>query len=216
MLKAMINRLKKKEFRDAFVLSHITQGLAYQIYELRTQRGWTQKELAEKLGLKRQSAVARMEDPSYGKLSISTLVKLSSVFDVALSIRFQTYSKFLIEVEDVSPAALRAESFEDEMQTANNFQDIARFPNETSAHHSSQLKIDVLKSYHIKAQKVQNAQEVAWNLANGNHSPFYMPIVLIDKDKNSLPAINKTIEFQSTGSCSTISTIHTSTEYRVA
>jgi transcriptional regulator with XRE-family HTH domain len=115
MLKAIINRLKKKEFRDAFVRSHLTHGLAHQIRELRIQRGWTQKELAEKLELKGQSAVARMEDPSYGKLSIATLIKLSSVFDVALSVCFQSYGKFLLEREDISPAALRAESFENEM-----------------------------------------------------------------------------------------------------
>jgi transcriptional regulator with XRE-family HTH domain len=115
MLKAIINRLKKKEFRDAFVRSHLTHGLAHQIRELRIQRGWTQKELAQKLELKGQSAVARMEDPSYGKLSIATLIKLSGVFDVALSVRFQSYGKFLMEREDISPAALSAESFENEM-----------------------------------------------------------------------------------------------------
>ena len=115
MLKAIVNRLKKKEFRDAFVRSHLTHGLAYQIRALRDQRGWTQEELAGKLGLKQQSGVARMEDPSYGRLSIATLLKLSSVFDVALSVRFLSYRKFLLEREDVSPSALSAESFEVEM-----------------------------------------------------------------------------------------------------
>lgn len=192
----MINRLKKKEFRDAFVVAHITQGLAYQIYELRTQRGWTQQELAGKLGLKRQSAVARMEDPSYGKLSISTLVKLSSVFDVALSIRFQSYSKFLIEVDDVSPAALRAESFEDEVSTEKNFQEIF-CPNEVSA---------IQPKYLLK---LQNAHEVAWDLKNGNPSYGYVSINLINEDKNTLPMINtKPIEFQpnSSGSIPTTRT----------
>lgn len=112
MLKEKINRLKKKGFRDAFVRSHLTHGLAHQIRTLRVQRGWTQAELAEKLGLKRQSAVARMEDPSYGRLSVATLLKLSSIFDVALSVRFINYGKFLIEREDVSPTALSAESFD--------------------------------------------------------------------------------------------------------
>ena len=115
MLKSLINRLKKKEFRDAFVRSHLTHGLAHQIRELRIQRAWTQKELSEKMGLKGQSAVARMEDPSYGKLSITTLIKLSSIFDVALTVQFQSYSKFLLEREDLSPAALSAENFESEM-----------------------------------------------------------------------------------------------------
>ena len=115
MLRSLINRLKSKEFRDAFVKAHITQGLAYQIRDLRIQRGWTQKELAEKLGLKGQSAVARMEDPSYGKLSLATLIKLSGIFDVALSVRFQSYGKFLMEREDLSQKALQAESFENEI-----------------------------------------------------------------------------------------------------
>ena len=115
MLRALINRLKSKEFRDAFVKAHLTQGLAYQIRDLRVQRGWTQKELAEKLGLKGQSAVARMEDPSYGKLSLATLIKLSGIFDVALSVRFQSYGKFLMEREDLSQKALQAESFENEI-----------------------------------------------------------------------------------------------------
>ena len=115
MLRSLINRLKSKEFRDAFVKAHLTQGLAYQIRDLRIQRGWTQKELAEKLGLKGQSAVARMEDPSYGKLSLATLIKLSGIFDVALSVRFQSYGKFLMDREDLSQKALQAESFENEI-----------------------------------------------------------------------------------------------------
>lgn len=114
-IKAKINRLKRKGFRDAYVRSQLTHGLAYQIQALRSQRGWTQGELAEKLNLKGQSAVARMEDPSYGRLSITTLLKLSSVFDVALSVRFQSYAKFLVEREDVSPSALSVESFEVEI-----------------------------------------------------------------------------------------------------
>lgn len=112
MLKAKINRLKKKAFRDAFVRSHLAHGLAHQIRTLRVQREWSQGELAKKLGLKGQSAIARMEDPSYGRLSMGTLLKLSSVFDVALSVRFTSFGKFLLEREDVSPLALSAESFE--------------------------------------------------------------------------------------------------------
>lgn len=115
MLKSIIKRLKKKSFRDAYVRSHLSHGLAHQIQALRLERNWTQVELAKKLGLKTQSAVARMEDPAYGRLSIATLLKLSSVFDVALSVRFVSYGKFLIEREDVSPEAISAESFEEEM-----------------------------------------------------------------------------------------------------
>lgn len=114
MLKRKFERLKKKGFRDAFVRSHLTHGVAHQIRALREQRGWTQTDLAKKLGLRTQSAIVRMEDPSYGKLSIATLLKLSSAFDVALSVKFVSFSKFLVEREDVSPAALATESFDNE------------------------------------------------------------------------------------------------------
>lgn len=116
VLKAKLNRLKKKEFRDAYVVSHLSHGLAHQIRVLRTQRGWTQAELAEKLGIKMQSAVARMEDPSYGKLSLGTLLRLAQVFDVALSTRFVSFSQFLLEREDVSASNLRVQSFTEEVQ----------------------------------------------------------------------------------------------------
>lgn len=137
-IKTKIIRLKRKSFRDAFVSSHLTHGLAYQIQALRSQRGWTQGELAQKLKLKGQSAVARMEDPSYGRLSMTTLLKLSSVFDVALSVRFQSYAKFLVEREDVSPSALSVESFEVE---------IPRILEDITFAETSQ-NIDFSKSYH--------------------------------------------------------------------
>lgn len=130
MFKAKINRLQRKEFRDAFVSSHLAHGLAHQIRALRTQRGWTQGELAARLGIKQQSAVARLEDPSYGRLSLATLLKLSSVFDVALSVRFLSYGKFLTEREDLSPAALSAESFDVEMpRILEDFERVSHYSN---------------------------------------------------------------------------------------
>lgn len=111
----IISKLKSKPFRDAYVSAHLTQGLAFQIKALRTQRGWSQKELATRLGLNGQSAVARMEDPSYGKLSIATLLKLSSIFDVALSVRFNSFGKFINDREDLSTSALSVESFDCEL-----------------------------------------------------------------------------------------------------
>ncbi len=114
MLNNLLSKLRQKTYRNAYVKAHLAQGLAYQICALRQQRGWSQKDLAEKLSLKNQSAVARMEDPSYGKLSIATLLKLASAFDVALSIRFQSYSKFLEDRNDLTSASLEARSFDDD------------------------------------------------------------------------------------------------------
>jgi len=117
MLNNLLSKLRQKPYRDAYVKAHVSQGLAYQITALRQQRGWSQQDLAEKLSLKSQSAVARMEDPGYGKLSIATLLKLASVFDVALSIRFQPYSRFVRERQDVSAAALEVKPFDQDVRS---------------------------------------------------------------------------------------------------
>jgi transcriptional regulator with XRE-family HTH domain len=168
MYSSKINRLKKKEFRDAFINSHLVHGLAHQIRTLRIQRGWSQSELAEKLGVKGQSAVARMEDPSYGKLSITTLVKLTSAFDVALSVKFQSYGNFLLEHENLSPESLKVESFEtDHLINAL----------ESDSHYIE--RYSVLRQINIE---LQSPQQVAVDLVNGCHKDLYLSVRLPASD----------------------------------
>lgn len=61
---------------------------------MRKGRGWTQRELAAHLGTT-QGAIARLEDSSYGRVSLQTLLKLSTVFDVGLNVRFGSFVAFL-------------------------------------------------------------------------------------------------------------------------
>ena len=110
----LILKLGNKKYRDAYVSAHVRNGISYQIRALREQRGWTQDKLGEE-ARKPQNAIARLEDPSYGKASIPTLLEIASAFDVALLIKFVPYSRLLDEVEDLSPAALSAESFTKEL-----------------------------------------------------------------------------------------------------
>lgn len=110
-----LKRFKRKAFRDAFVSANIDQGLAHQIRAIRESRGWDQKALATKIGLRSQSAIARMEDPSYGKLSIATLKRLGKAFDVALLVKFVPYSRLFLETHDLSTSALAVKAFDDEV-----------------------------------------------------------------------------------------------------
>ncbi|MBR8151648.1 helix-turn-helix domain-containing protein [Burkholderia vietnamiensis] len=107
-------KLRSKAYRNAYVKAHLTQGLAFQIREMRLARGLTQSQLASHLGIKGQSAVARLEDPSYGKMSLATLLKVAAFFDVAFLGKMVPYTKFLAETRDVSPRAMVVESFEEE------------------------------------------------------------------------------------------------------
>jgi transcriptional regulator with XRE-family HTH domain len=111
----IIEDLKDKEYRDAFVTEHINTGVPFQIRALREQKGreWTQKELGIRTGMA-QETISRVEDPNYGKLTLKTLKRLASAFDVALMVRFIPFSE-LVEWElHLAPDSLKALSFEDE------------------------------------------------------------------------------------------------------
>jgi transcriptional regulator with XRE-family HTH domain len=121
LLRAKLERLSRKTFRDAYVRANVEQGIAHQIRILRQAKGWSQRKLAQRIRASGQSAVARLEDPSYGRFTLTTLLKLAAAFDVALLVKFVPYSKLLAETADLSPEALRAESFASECPKLSNW-----------------------------------------------------------------------------------------------
>lgn len=82
--------------RDAYVQAEVATALAHQIRAIRLQRGWSQAELARRMGT-RQHVVSRLEDPSYGRHSLQTLMLLSRVFDTGLQVRFMSFVTMLQE-----------------------------------------------------------------------------------------------------------------------
>jgi transcriptional regulator with XRE-family HTH domain len=112
----LLAKLKRKKYRDAYVEEHVRTSLPFQIRALREQREWTQGKLAEELKTT-QTAVSRLENPEYGKLSLNSLYKLASAFDVALLIKFVPFSRLVEEFKDVSPQALSVTSFDKELET---------------------------------------------------------------------------------------------------
>lgn len=109
----LLDKLKKKSYRSAYVGEHVRQGIAYQIRALRDQRDWKQGELACRLQ-KPQSVVCRLEDPNYGKVTIQTLLKVASVFDVALLVKFVDFPTFLRETRDVTSKSMEVDSFDEQ------------------------------------------------------------------------------------------------------
>jgi transcriptional regulator with XRE-family HTH domain len=111
----LLAKLKRKKYRDAYVEEHVRTSLPFQIRALREQREWTQGQLAGELKTT-QTAVSRLENPEYGKLSLNSLYKLASAFDVALLVKFVPFSRLIEEFQDASPQALSAMSFEEEVK----------------------------------------------------------------------------------------------------
>ena len=91
----LVSELKDPAYRHAFTQAHATDTVAFQLKRMREARGWTQGQLAvEAFGdVKLQSMVSRLENPDYGKYSVSTLVNLAKVFDVGLVVRFAPFSE---------------------------------------------------------------------------------------------------------------------------
>lgn len=93
------SKLDNKSYRDAFLRANVSHGLSYQIKTIRKSIGLSQRELAVKIGAKSQSVISRLEDPSYGKISITTLEKIAAAFDVALIVRFSSFGDFLEDIK---------------------------------------------------------------------------------------------------------------------
>ncbi len=109
-IKLIWSRFNKKAFRDGFVASELSSNVAAQIATLREDRGWTQAELAERAGMA-QPRISKLEDPSYETMSVTTLKKLASAFDVGLAIRFVPFSDNVAWSIDTGPAHLSVPSF---------------------------------------------------------------------------------------------------------
>ena len=116
LVSQLTTEFAEKEYRDAYVEGNIAEGVAQQIRINREARNWTQQEFAGRLGDKKQSHVSRLEDPNYGRYSIRTLLDVAKTFDCALEVRFRGFSKFLENHRDLSPTALTASPYDQDVE----------------------------------------------------------------------------------------------------
>jgi transcriptional regulator with XRE-family HTH domain len=102
-----------KEYRDAYAEESLNTYIATQIKVLREQRNLTQRRLAEITGMA-QPRIAVLEDVNYSSWSINTLRRLAGAFVLRLSVRFETFSSLIQEIEGLGRAALERASFADD------------------------------------------------------------------------------------------------------
>ena len=107
----IVRSLRDKEDRDIFVSEEIDTGLPFQIRALRKDRGWSQRELAERVGIT-QEGISRLESLSYGRYTLTTLKRLASAFDVALVVRFEPFSRLIEWTANLSPEDLAVPDYE--------------------------------------------------------------------------------------------------------
>lgn len=104
-----------KEYREAYAEDCLNTMIATQIKVLREQREMTQGEVAEATGMK-QPRIAVLEDSSYENWSVNTLKRFARAFDVALSVKFETFSKLIKDFENISRKSLQRPTFANDTQ----------------------------------------------------------------------------------------------------
>jgi transcriptional regulator with XRE-family HTH domain len=118
--KKLLDDLKDKETRDIFVEEHVTAGIPFQLHALREKLGLTQTELARRAGMA-QERISKLEDPNYEFIpKINTLLKLASVFDVPLIVRFGSWKELFGWETELSPEKLAPATFEEELPRLEN------------------------------------------------------------------------------------------------
>jgi transcriptional regulator with XRE-family HTH domain len=110
-----LRKFARKRYRDIFATS-ITGTTAAQIRAMREKEGWSQEELAQKAEMG-QARISLLENPNYQNLSLNTLKRIANVFDVALIVRFEPFSKLFSIIDNENPQTLAVPSFVEEFGT---------------------------------------------------------------------------------------------------
>ena len=120
--KRLLAKLKNKAYRGAYTAEHVKTTTPLQIRTVREQREWTQGKLATEAKTT-QTAISRTEDPNYGNLTLNNLLKIAAALDVGLLVKLVPFSRLVKEFEDLSPTAMAAASFEEELSALKAWAD---------------------------------------------------------------------------------------------
>ncbi len=106
-------KLQTKEYRDGYAEAQLSIEIPFQIRALRKARGWTQAQLAERSGIP-QARISHIEQAGRDPLSLRTLYRLSSAFDVGLLVQFVSFSELINREALFNPETFSVSSFEDD------------------------------------------------------------------------------------------------------
>lgn len=101
-ISSLVEKFRNRRYRHSYVASHTRRFLARQMRKLRGSK--SQSEFGELIA-KQQTVVSRLEDASYGKWTLQTLLDVAEKLDLAVVVRFVDYATFLRSTDDMSEAA---------------------------------------------------------------------------------------------------------------
>jgi transcriptional regulator with XRE-family HTH domain len=101
----LFKRLKEKKYRNQFIAGEVRRTIPFQLRAMRVERKWTQADLGKEADMP-QTVVSRIENGDAASLSIKTLLKLASAFDVALVVRFEPIDRLIHWVDNLAPEVM--------------------------------------------------------------------------------------------------------------
>lgn len=104
-----------QEYAHAYMEEHAISRIAAQIHAMRTQRGWTQKELARRAHVA-QERISMIESADFESLTMKTLYKLARAFDVVTHISFQSFGEAILDVVSLKEERLRVDGREESLK----------------------------------------------------------------------------------------------------
>lgn len=110
----LVEKLRDREYRTAFVASQINIGLPFQLRALLKARGQTQEWLAEKAGML-QPRISGLLSPGKTRPNIETLRRLAEAFDCGLAVRFVPFSELAFWSETFDPGSFTVPSFDEDL-----------------------------------------------------------------------------------------------------
>jgi transcriptional regulator with XRE-family HTH domain len=115
----LAKRFRTASFFHKFFLARTKDEIATRIRDLREQRDFTQKQFADKSGMK-QSAVSRLEQSDYAGWNFKTLARIAETLDARLSIDFIPREDVIRHYEATakSISALEGKSIDEAMEAA--------------------------------------------------------------------------------------------------
>jgi transcriptional regulator with XRE-family HTH domain len=170
-----------KEYRHAYADECLDTMIATQIKVLREQRGMTQGQLAAAAGMK-QPRITVLEDATYSNWSINTLKRFAKAFDVALSVKFETFSRVIGDFESLSRETLERPNFADDLQF--------RYRRRPSSHGRLRRR----ERFYARKRRLQvsNANvETARLLGHDSHSEYSNRAAASEPGSNQLGATRK-------------------------
>jgi len=109
----LIEQFESRDYREGYDDTFSDSWIASQINVIRKDRGLTQAQLGEMVGIK-QAGISRIENVNYGRWNVGTLRRIAHALGTRLKVSLEAYGSLVEEAVGFSMEALKRPSFEDD------------------------------------------------------------------------------------------------------